>query len=252
MHELDQFSRDFQNLIDMKLRWPEFLKKGSEMVHVLVSSPGWLNDFLTHLVLDEVLLQNQYHSGDPNDIVLYRSPARSFSVRAFVWEPHRRYPIHDHGSWGILGVHVNRIRETKYRRLDDGSIEGHARVEKAGEAVIETGGVTHVLPLNEGLHMMEAVGGKAAISIHIYGQAIRKGYIQQFDPHHHAVHRVYAPHLHKKVLAMRVLCCIPESWAEDVLKEVVKGPGPDYISQEAQRALETLQHLKGKKLKAAK
>ena len=122
----------------------------------------------------------------------------------------------------------------------------------AGEAVIETGGVTHVLPLNEGLHMMEAVGGKAAISIHIYGQAIRKGYIQQFDPHHHAVHRVYPPHLHKKVLAMRVLCCIPESWSENVLKEVLQGPGPDFIAQEAQRALETLQHLKGRKLKAVK
>lgn len=246
MHVLDEFSKEFQNLIDMKLEWPEFLAKGREMVGSLVSSPGWLNDTLAHLVLDEVLLQNQYHSGDPNDIVLYRSPIQSFSVRAFIWEPDRRYPIHDHGSWGILGVHLNQITETKYRRLDDGNRSGYAKVEQYCETVIEPGNVTHVLPFNDGLHKMEAVGGKAAMSIHVYGRALRKGYIQQFDPHHNTVHRVYPPHLHKKVLAMRVLCCIPEDWSEEVLKEAVKISGPDYITQEGQRALEILQNLKSK------
>jgi predicted metal-dependent enzyme (double-stranded beta helix superfamily) len=246
MHVLDEFSKEFQNLIDMKLEWPEFLAKGREMVGALVSSPGWLNDTLAHLVLDEVLLQNQYHSGDPNDIVLYRSPIQSFSVRAFIWEPGRRYPIHDHGSWGILGVHLNQITETKYRRLDDGNRRGYAKVEQYCETVIEPGNVTHVLPFNDGLHKMEAVGGKAAMSIHVYGRALRKGYIQQFDHHHNAVHRVYPPHLHKKVLAMRVLCCIAEDWSEEVLKEAVKSSGPDYMTQEGHRALEILQNLKSK------
>lgn len=241
MHVLDEFNKEFQHLIDLKMEWPEFLAKGTEMVGSLVSAPGWLNDTLAHLVLDEVLLQSQYHSGDPNDIVLYRSPTQSFSVRAFIWEPGRRYPIHDHGSWGILGVHLNEIRESKYRRLDDGSREGYARVEQYCETVIERGDVTHVLPMNDGLHKMEAAGGKAAVSIHIYGRASRKGYIQLFDPHHNAVHRLYPPHLHKKVMAMRVLCCIPEDWSEDVLKEAVNSAGPDYIIQEGQWALDILQ-----------
>jgi len=244
MHVLDEFSKEFQNLIDLNLEWPEFQARGSEMVSALVSAPGWLNDTLAHLVLDEVLLQNQYHSGDPNDIVLYRSPSQSFSVRAFIWEPERRYPIHDHGSWGILGVHLNQIRETKYRRIDDGSREGYARVEQYCETVIGQGDVTHVLPFNEGLHQMESVGGKAAMSIHVYGRAARKGYIQIFDPHYNAVHRVYPPHLHKKVMAMRVLCCIPENWSEEVLKEAVRSSGPDYMVQEGKRALDILQSLK--------
>jgi predicted metal-dependent enzyme (double-stranded beta helix superfamily) len=240
MHELDQFCRNFQALLGSKLKWPEFLAEGSDMVSALVSSPGLLNDTLTHLVLDEVLLQNQYHSGDPNDIVLYRSPTRSFSVRAFVWEPGRRYPIHDHGAWGIIGVHLNTIRETKYRRLDDGGREGYAKVEKACDAVVGPGGVTHVLPLNDGLHKMEVAGSRAAISIHIYGRALRKGYIQQFDPHHNSVHRIYPPHLHKKIMAMRVLCCIPEEWSENVLREVAGDSGSDYLREEARRALEIL------------
>lgn len=244
MHVLDEFTRHFQQLIDLKPEWPEFLARGADLVGSLVSAPGWLNDTLSHLVLDEVLLQNQYHSGDPNDIVLYRSPTQSFSVRAFIWEPGRRYPIHDHGSWGILGVHLNEIRETKYRRLDDGSRDGYARVEQYCETVIKRGDVTHVLSLNDGLHKMEAAGGKAAMSIHVYGRALRKGYIQQFDPHHNAVHRVYPPHLHKKVLAMRVLCCIPEKWSEEVLKEAVSSSGPDYLIQEGQRALAMLERIK--------
>lgn len=240
MYELDRFSRNFQALIDRKLQWTEFLAEGSKMVSALVSSPGLLNDTLTHLALDEVLLQNQYHSGDPNDIVLYRSPSRSFSVRAFIWEPGRRYPIHDHGSWGIIGVYLNRITETKYSRLDDGCREGYAEVKKACKAVVGRGEATHVLPLNDGLHKMEAAGGRAAISIHVYGRPLRKGYIQRFDPHCNSVQRIYPPHLHKKIMAMRALCCIPEEWSESVLREAARNSATEYIAEEARRALEKL------------
>lgn len=241
MTHLEQFCQDFQGLVDENLEWPDFLARGRQMVGALAGTPGWLNETLSRLVLDEVLLQNQYHSGDPNDIILFRSPSRDFSVRAFIWEPNLRYPIHDHGSWGIVGAHLNRIKESKYRRLDNGARDGYAEIEKSGEAILTPGETTVVLPLDEGLHQMEAPDGLAAISLHVYGRPVRKGYIQQFDAHYNSVYRVYPPHLQKKVLAMRALSSFSDQWPATILKEAAATSSPDYMARESQRALDFLE-----------
>ncbi|HWP97641.1 MAG TPA: cysteine dioxygenase family protein [Syntrophomonadaceae bacterium] len=244
---LEQFSVTFQNLLDKNLPWPDFLAQGREMVGKLATEPGWLNNTLARLVLDEAFLQSQYQSMDPNDILLYRSPSHSFSIRAYIWESGVRYPIHDHGSWGIVSAHFNQIREFKYQRLDDGSREGWAQVRVNSEAVLNPGETTYVLPLNEGLHQMETVDDQVAITIHVYGSPVRKGFIQYFDVHHQSVYRVFPPQLQKKALAMRTLGCMPETWSEEVLQEAVNRSVPSYMALEGQLALDNLMRLKDQK-----
>lgn len=241
---LDRFCGAFQNLLNGNHPWPDFLARGREMVGNLAAEQGWLNNTLARLVLDEAFLQSQYQSMDPNDIVLYRSPNRSFSVRAFIWEPGVRYPIHDHGSWGIVGAYFNQIKEFKYIRLDDGSREGFAQVQAVNEAVLNPGETTYVLPLNEGIHRMETVNDRVAITIHVYGSPVRKGFIQHFDVHHQTVYRIFPPQLHKKALAMRTLGCMPETWAEEVLQEAVTRSVPDNMAVEGEMALARLARLK--------
>lgn len=219
---------------------PEFINQGRALLAQLVSNTGWLNQTLANLVLDESFLQAQYQSGDPNDTVLFRSPSRAFSVRCFIWLPNWRYPIHDHGSWGIIGAYSNQIQERKYRRLDNGSQEGYAEVELDREAVLEPGQTSYVLPLNDGLHQMEAVNGKTALTVHVYGNPVRKGYFQQYDPHHKAVHRIYPPQLQKQALVISALSHIPESWAEDVLRDAAHTLASEYMANEARQALDKL------------
>jgi predicted metal-dependent enzyme (double-stranded beta helix superfamily) len=241
---IEQFGLTFQSLLDRQLAFPEFLAEGRELVASLVASRGWLNNTLARLVLDEAFLQSQYQSGDPNDIILFRSPARSFSVRAFIWEPGVLYPVHDHGSWGIVGSYCNPVREKKFKRLDDGSIEDTAQLELISEAVLKPGQTTYVLPLNEGIHQMATAENLVAITIHIYGSPVRKGYFQTYDMHNQSVHKVYPPTLQKKILIMRALGSMPEAWAQEVLQETIKRAGPDYVAAEGYRALEHLARLK--------
>lgn len=241
---IEQFGLTFQSLLDRQLAFPEFLAEGRELLASLVASRGWLNNTLARLVLDEAFLQTQYQSGDPNDIILFRSPERSFSIRAFIWEPGVLYPVHDHGSWGIVGSYCNPVLEKKFKRLDDGSSEDTARLELSGEAVLQPGQTTYVLPLNEGIHQMAAADNLVAITIHIYGSPIRKGYFQTYDMHNQAIHKVYPPTLQKKILLMRALGSMPEAWAEEVLQETIKRAGPDYVAAEGYRALEHLARIK--------
>ncbi len=244
MTNINQFGESFQSLLEQKLEWSEFLDHGRQMVSELAGSQGWLNNILALLVLDDSFLQSQYQSADPNDIILYRSPSRLFSVRAFIWQPGVMNNVHDHGSWGIVGAYFNQTQEKKYRRLDDGSREGYAELELASEGVLSPGETTYVLPLNEGIHQMAAMNGRISISIHVYGSPVRKNYFQIYDMHHQTVRRAYSPSVHKKALAIQALGSMPETWSEEVLKEAISRDIPEYIAYEGKKALENIRRLK--------
>lgn len=239
-NRLDEFGRQFKQLVNQGLEFEEFLAKGKFMLSELVLDPNWSRPLLENLVLDEAFLKSQWLSIDPNDIQIYRDLDKAFSIRAFIWEPDVTYPIHDHGAWGIVGAHINRVEEIKYARIDDGTNQDHAEVKSVSDAILSPGQITTVLPLNDGIHRMGAVDGKTAVTIHIYGSPIRKGYIHYFNPHNHTAHRMYAPYFDKKVLAIRTLGSIPAEWSEKALNDALQNPGPEFVKMECKLALQKM------------
>jgi len=237
IYDLEGFVHRFQSALEKNMALPELIEQGRKLLSQLVSSSLWLQGTLARLVLDEEFLRQQWHSIDPNDILLYRAPDGLFSVRAFVWEPGVNYPIHDHGAWGIVGACINRIRERKYQRLDDGSREGYAEVGLKADAALSPSETTYVLPLDEGIHQMEALDGKTAVTIHVYGRPVRKGFIQFFDPVNRRVQKMYPPQVLKKILAIRTLGSVEDSWAEEVLQEAARMTQPEYLQAEIKSAL---------------
>lgn len=233
--DLGEFLSRFETFLNSHPTQDEIFTTGRRMVEDLVSAPGWLNETLAKLVLDDDFLNSQWHAIDPNDIVLYRHPDKLFTVRAFIWEPGVFYPVHDHGSWGLVGSYINRIRERKYVRTDDGSNEDYAEIEMTADAVLDPGQSTYVEFL--GLHQMETADDKVAVTIHVYGKPMRKGYIQLFNLHNKRIHRVYAPSLFPRVLAIRTLGSVPEAWAKEVLNQALSQKQPDYIQKECELAL---------------
>ncbi len=234
MMNLGDFTQSFTDLLSRNPEQAEIYTAGSELLAKLVSAQGWFNETLSRLVLDKEFLQVQPLSMDANEILLYRSPQRLFSIRAYIWETGLKYPVHDHGAWGLVGVHINQIRERKFDLLvRDGH---HAEVQISADHVCTPGEVTVVLPLDKGIHQMEALD-KTALTIHVYGPAIRKGYIQAYDLHFKQVTRMYAPQLQKKALAIRTLGFVPDQWAEELLKSALQSEERDYFRLECQDAL---------------
>jgi len=237
---LEQFGEQFTLVLKKNPEWPDILRNGSEMLSELVLNKDWLQPILSKLVLDEAFLKSQWQSIDPNDIQIYRSPDKLFSVRAFIWEPDVMYPIHDHGAWGIVGAHVNQIRERKFARVDDGLDINSVAVKEIADATLSPGEITYVLPVDAGIHQMQALNNQTSVTIHVYGAPVRKGFIRYFNPHNNTAQRMYPPSVDKKILAIRTLGSVRESWAEDVLNRALKAGEPDYIQNECQYSLEKL------------
>jgi predicted metal-dependent enzyme (double-stranded beta helix superfamily) len=78
-------------------------------------------------------------------------------------------PIHNHGSWGIIGVYRGRDRYQIWRRLDDGQQPGSARVELVEERVLEPGDVAILPPPPQDIHAQQGLDGAPAYEVVLFG-----------------------------------------------------------------------------------
>jgi 3-mercaptopropionate dioxygenase len=137
--------------------------------------PEQIRDLLSEaLSRDDDWLDKQYQSrdGEPGGKLypLFRAEDRRCSMLVAVFEPGVPAPVHNHGSWAVVGVYSGRERETWFRRLDDGDSPGRAEL-KVDQTWINTPGTVTVVP-DGTIHTVEAIDGRDAVSMHIYGTDI--------------------------------------------------------------------------------
>jgi predicted metal-dependent enzyme (double-stranded beta helix superfamily) len=71
----------------------------------------------------------------------------------------RVVPVHNHGTWEIVGTYRGRLDYSAYRRLDDGSRKGFADLELCEHRVLEPGEFSLVPEPPHDLHGFETVDG---------------------------------------------------------------------------------------------
>ncbi len=124
--------------------------------------------------------------------LLNQDPLFGFVVVAMVWPPKVGTPIHDHGTWGVVGVADGMLNVTNYIREDDGFRSGHASLTELGTISARAGDATHVLPPDEDIHRVWNSTTKKTISIHTYGKAmdhynvfdVEANSVKQFELHY--------------------------------------------------------------------
>ena len=129
--------------------------------------------------------------------------------------------------------------ETKYKGVDDGSQCDYAELEVLSEAVIQPGHTTFVLPLNQGIHRMQAFGNKPALSVHVYGKPIRTGFIQGFMLDSNSAYKMFPVKVQRKILAIRALELIGSEWAMEILKMTSRDEN-ELVSKVSHMALERI------------
>ncbi|MGE5415826.1 MAG: hypothetical protein ACM3UZ_03540 [Acidobacteriota bacterium] len=218
----------------------ETVIEGQLLLAELLANPDFLLDNMS--ALTESPQDDDYLPIDINDITIYRDPLGHLSIRLFVWEPHVQYPVHDHSSWGIMGCLKNELRETKYRRLDDGSKGGYADLAVQAEAVLRANDTTFVLPYEKGIHRMMCHGSLPALSVHAYGKRGSR-FINGYVPEQNAVYRMYPMKLHRRILAIKALETMRSDWACEILKFTAKDHN-EVVRQVAKEALENIKKSK--------
>lgn len=198
----------------------ELAEAGQKVQARLVADPDLILEQLS-IFIDQGK-ETMFWPVDLNDLTIYRDKDKLFSVRLFVWEDQVPYPIHDHGAWGIVGSLANLVQETKYRRLDDGSREDYAELEVRSEAVLHPGETTYVLPLNDGIHRMQALDHSTALTLHTYGRPVRSGFINGFMRQSNGIYKLYPLAVHRQILAVKALEAIGTEKTRDILGDISK------------------------------
>ena len=110
---------------DLRAAWAELpdmearMKRGQKLLENLVQNP----------TLREVSKSWPWTEGRKN-LLFYEDPDHGFAINGVVRVPGRKGSIHDHAhSWTAYGLLDGTETLERYRRLDDGSKKGYARLE---------------------------------------------------------------------------------------------------------------------------
>jgi len=140
-----------------------------------------------------------------NEFILYINNQRLFSARLYIYEPKQYTPIHDHNSWGVYGCVSEKIEVIRYRRQDDETRRGYARLQESEPVFLEPGDTSVVQPLNDGIHQAGNPAAGTCVMLCVYGTPIRRLYVNEYDHVRNSVRRRYPPRLAKKRLATQAL-----------------------------------------------
>ncbi len=112
--------------------------------------------------------------------VYYRNRDDSLLIYGVLFRRGHPTPVHDHVTWGLIGVQSGRQRTIRYRRLDDGSVAGHCSVEVVADEVLTRGAVYPLLPPHD-IHRIEVLEPEEALSVHVLGADLRRQRRRIFD-----------------------------------------------------------------------
>jgi predicted metal-dependent enzyme (double-stranded beta helix superfamily) len=160
------FVQEMSRMLQGKPAEPEILTRGTSSLANLVANDNWLPEEFT-----------RPHPQHYQQYLLYADPLELFSMVSFVWGPGQKTPVHDHMTWGLIGMLRGKEVDTHYHKQQDGSY-------RRGEGVtLLPGQVGSVSPATHDVHeVANFYQDRTSISIHVYGGNIGRINRHVFDP----------------------------------------------------------------------
>lgn len=151
------FIVDLADLLAQAPDEPRILDQGAALLRDLVSTDDWLPDAYAQPSPERY---QQY--------LLHADSRQAFSIVSFVWGPGQSTPVHDHRTWGLIGMLRGAELSQGFARNADGSL----RPQGAAES-LQPGDVVAVSPRVGDIHQVRnAFENRTSISIHVYGANI--------------------------------------------------------------------------------
>lgn len=125
---------------------------------------------------DTFLEPQHYRSSDVGYTrnLIYDAPDASLSLYSIVWLPGQWTPVHDHGSWGVVGVIEGVLEERSYVRLSMGrGADEDINLARGGTVLLSHGAVTSFVPNPDHIHVTGVPAERPrAVSLHLYGRTM--------------------------------------------------------------------------------
>lgn len=145
----------------------------------------------TFLSPDHYRSESEHYSRN----AIHIAPSGNLSLFALVWLPGQWTPVHDHGSWGVVGIVRGVLEERSYMSAsgeitDDTGI----RLKRGGVILLNPGSVSSFVPNPDHIHMTGVPQERnTCVSLHLYGRNMNSFHIYDVDegtrrlvdvPHH--------------------------------------------------------------------
>lgn len=103
--------------------------------------------------------------------LVHEAPDAGLSLYAIVWLPGQWTPVHDHGSWGVVGVVEGALEERSYVRRPDAGGDAGIDLAPGGTVLLTPGGVSTFVPEPDHIHITGVPDGRSrTVSLHVYGR----------------------------------------------------------------------------------
>jgi len=149
---------------------------GEEVVTTRVASR------LDELLRSPEVLDPRCTKPHADNYVLYPvwvAPDGAFSVAAAVWNVGQVTPIHDHGTWGVIGIYGGVEHEVRYERT---RASGVGALTQLSERDIRAGQVIVCCTSDHDIHRVSCGSHVPCVGIHVYGADIGKMPRHVYDP----------------------------------------------------------------------
>ena len=147
-YTLDEFVHDMEDLLKSEPENQKIFDTGSDWLAKLTRNPENIPAEY------RVPLGGTGPRANLGSYLLYQDDS-GLQVTAVVWGPGAHLGPHNHHTWGMTGVLENSLIETRYRRVDDRSKDGFARLEFARKAKFSPGEITLLVPNVDEIHQWE-------------------------------------------------------------------------------------------------
>lgn len=123
---------------------------------------------------DEFLSEEHFRS-DPDHYArnaIYICPKGELSLFSLVWLPGQWTPVHDHGSWGVVGVVRGMLEERSYMSVA-GEIHGNSGIalKRGGVTLLSPSAISSFVPNPDHIHMTGVpLERQTCVSLHLYGR----------------------------------------------------------------------------------
>jgi len=108
--------------------------------------------------------------------LLHCDPAERFSIVSFVWGPSQETPVHDHRTWGLVGMLMGAEIGTRY-------VQDAGRLVAGASVRLEPGDIEALSPTLGDIHKVRnAFADRTSVSIHVYGANIGAVERSAFQP----------------------------------------------------------------------
>ena len=139
---------------------------------------------LSRLLADMKWLTPRYYEprqGGSVQYLLNKSSVGRYTITSVVFWQGYCTAVHNHGTWGLIGIWSGEEQEERFKQIDDGSRADYVQLRSTSTSTNTPGSICHLIPPNEEIHRIRTVSLEPSYSIHVYGGDIFSKARQQYD-----------------------------------------------------------------------